>query len=236
MATPAQSSRHLDEELVLLRLDLYDMWELVQEQVANAINALSRNDIELARQVRAKDDDVDRLELEVDHQCERILALFTPVAVDLRLIISAVKINTDLERVGDHAKNLAKHVCLTGLSTELVAETNIREMADEVRWMLRNAHEAFFRRDQVLARQIIAYDQRVDRLYEEMITTTGQLIRTYPDQADEIIHLVHIGKSVERMADHAKNIGKVVVFLVEGVDIRHQSVDRNPDRSISQAT
>ena len=236
MATPAQSSRQFDEELAVLRQLLSDMSELVEEQVANAINAVSSNDVELARQVRAKDDDVDRLELEVDYQCERILALFTPVAVDLRSIISAVKINTDLERVGDHAKNLAKHVCLTGLSTELVAETNIREMADEVRWMLRNAHEAFFRKDQVLARQIIAYDQRVDRLYEEMITTTGRLIRTYPDQADEIIHLVHIGKSVERMADHAKNIGKVVVFLVEGVDIRHQSVDRNPDRSISQAT
>lgn len=236
MAIPAQSSRQLDDELAVLRQLLSDMSELVEEQVADAINAVSGNDIALAEQVRAKDDDVDRLELEVDYQCERILALFTPVAVDLRFIISAVKINTDLERVGDHAKNLAKHVCLTGLSAELVAETNIREMADEVRWMLRSAHEAFFRRNQVLARQIIAYDQRVDRLYEEMIATTGQLIRTYSDQADEIIHLVHIGKSVERMADHAKNIGKVVVFLVEGVDIRHQSVDRNPDRSISQAT
>ena len=236
MAVPAQSSRQLDEELAVLRQLLSDMSELVEEQVANAINAVSGNDLELARQVRAKDDDVDRLELEVDYQCERILALFTPVAVDLRFIISAVKINTDLERIGDHAKNLAKHVCETGLSVELVAETNIREMADEVRWMLRNAHEAFFRRDQVLARKIIVYDQRVDRLYGEMITTTGRLIRTWPDQADEIIHLVHIGKSVERMADHAKNIGKIVVFLVEGVDIRHQSVDRNPDRSISQAT
>ena len=236
MAIRTQSSRHLDDELALLRQLLSGMSELVEEQVADAINAVSGNDLELAQQVRAKDDEVDRLELEVDYQCERILALFTPVAVDLRLIISAVKINTDLERIGDHAKNLAKQVCVTGLPVELVSKTNMREMADEVRWMLRSAHEAFFRRDQVLARKIIAYDQRVDRLYEDMITMTGQLIRTYPDQADKIIHLVHIGKSVERMADHAKNIGKIVVFLVEGVDIRHRGVDRNPDRSVPQAT
>ncbi len=232
MTVRTQSNRHLDDELAELRQLLSNMSELAEAQVANAMNAVSGNDLELAREVWKRDDEVDRLELEVDEQCERILALFTPVAVDLRLIIAAVKVNTDLERIGDHAKNIAKHVCLADFPAKMPPVSNLQAIADEARWMLRSAHEAFFRKDHVLARQIVAHDRRVDRMYEEMLTMIGPLFHTWPDQADKIVHLAHMGKSIERIADHAKNIGKIVVFLVEGVDIRHRSATRN----VSQTT
>ncbi len=224
MAIRTQSNRHLDDELAVLRQLLSDMSELVEAQVADAINAVSGNDLDLAQEVRARDDEVDRLELEVDEQCERILALFTPVAVDLRLIIAAVKVNTDLERIGDHAKNIAKHVCQADFSIRPPTGAHLQAMADEARWMLRSAHESFFRKDHVLAREIVAHDQRVDRMYKEMLDALSD---TAPDHVDKIVHLVHMGKSIERIADHAKSIGKIVVFLVEGVDIRHRSVARN---------
>ncbi len=224
MAMPSPSTRPLGAELASLRELLASMSELVEAQVADAIHSMSANDLDLARQVRERDDEVDRLELEVDEHSERILALFTPVAVDLRLIIAAVKVNTDLERIGDHAKNIAKHVCQADFPTMPATGANLRAMADEARWMLRSAHEAFFRKDQVLAREIVARDQRVDRMYKEMLDA---LSNTGPDHVDKIVHLVHMGKSIERIADHAKSIGKIAVFLVEGVDIRHRSVARN---------
>ncbi len=214
--------RHLDEELARLRSLLIEMSELVDEQVAGAIDAVAKCDVDLARRVRKRDDEVDAYELKVDHQCERILALFTPVAVDLRLIISAVKVNTDLERIGDHAKNLAKNTQHLGGASDLIEKTQIREMADEARKVLHEAQDAFIKQDRILARQVLAHDRRIDRMHSETFVTLAELIRERPEAATEIVHLVNMSKSVERIADHAKNIAEVVVFLVEGVDIRHR--------------
>lgn len=222
MAIDFQSNRHLDEELVMLRRLLFEMSDVVDEQVAGAIDAVSNCDVELATRVRERDDEVDRLELDVDRQCERILALFTPVAVDLRLIISAVKVNTDLERIGDHAKNLAKNTQHLESCSDLIGRTRIREMADEARAVLHEAQDAFMKQDRVLARKVLAHDRLVDRLHDESLKTIAALIRKHPERADELVHLVNMGKSVERIADHAKNIAELVVFLVEGVDIRHR--------------
>lgn len=216
--------RHLDEELSDLRTLLVQMSEVVDEQVASAIDAVANCDIELARKVRRRDDEVDAFELKVDHQCERILALFTPVAVDLRLIISAVKVNTDLERIGDHAKNLAKNTQHLHSAAHLIGRTQIREMADEARKVLHEAQDAFIKQDRVLARQVLGHDRKIDRMHAETMRTLATLIQENPESAGELVHLVNMSKSVERIADHAKNIAEIVVFLVEGVDIRHRDV------------
>lgn len=221
-----RQNRHLDEELVTLRSMLIEMSELVDEQVAGAIDAVSNCDMKLAQEVRKRDDAVDELELKVDHQCERILALFTPVAVDLRLIISAVKVNTDLERIGDHAKNLAKNTQHLERCSDLIGQTNIREMADEARSVLHEAQDAFLKQDRVLAREVLAHDRQVDRLHDQTLDTIAKLFREHPDRAQELVHLVNMSKSVERIADHATNIAELVIFLVEGVDIRHGNVKR----------
>jgi phosphate transport system protein len=177
-----------------------------------------------AEAVRRRDDEVDAMELKVDRQCERLLALHTPVAVDLRLIITAVKINTDLERIGDHAKNLAKNAQYLAGCSGLIRGTHIQEMADASRKLLHEAQDAFIKRDRVLARQVLAHDRSIDRMYKESLQSIGTLIRENPDRADVLVHLVTMAKSVERIADHAKNIAERVIFLVEGIDVRHRRI------------
>lgn len=221
-----RKNRHLDEELATLRRMLIEMSEVVDEQVAGAIDAVSNCDLELARRVRERDDEVDALELKVDRQCERILALFTPVAVDLRLIIAAVKVNTDLERIGDHAKNLAKKTQHLERCTDLIGKTKIRETADEARKVLHEAQDAFLKQDRVLAREVLAHDERVDRLHDESLESIANLFSEFPDRTKELVHLVNMSKSVERIADHATNIAELVIFLVDGIDIRHGNVQR----------
>ena len=221
------NKRHLDDELKILRDLIVEMSDLVDEQLAGAIDAVSRCDVEKAEAIRRRDDLVDDMEIKVDHQCERILALHTPVAVDLRLLITAVKINTDLERIGDHAKNLAKNTQYLEGCADLIRQARIEEAADMARRILHEAQDAFMKRDRVLARQVLAHDRPVDRMYKETLKTIAGLFREYPDRADVLVHLVTMSKSVERIADHAKNIAERVVFLVEGIDIRHRRVQED---------
>jgi phosphate transport system protein len=221
---PANIHRHLDDELQVLRALLVEMSNLVDEQLASAIDAVSTCDVAQAEAVRRRDDEVDAMELKVDRQCERLLALHTPVAVDLRLIITAVKINTDLERIGDHAKNLAKNAQYLAGCSGLIRGTHIQEMADASRKLLHEAQDAFIKRDRVLARQVLAHDRSIDRMYKESLQSIGTLIRENPDRADVLVHLVTMAKSVERIADHAKNIAERVVFMVEGIDLRHRRI------------
>ncbi|MDX1420964.1 MAG: phosphate signaling complex protein PhoU, partial [Rubricoccaceae bacterium] len=218
--------RPLDEEVEILWDLLVKMHLLVDEQLASAIDAVTRCDADQAARVRDRDDEVDQLELEIDHQCERILALHTPVAVDLRLLVTAVKINTDLERIGDHAKNLAKHTPHLVGCDDLLGETKIVEMADVARAVLREAQDAFLKRDRVLARRVVGHDREVDALHEENKRRLEGLIRERPSEAEALVYLITMSKAIERIADHAKNIAETVVFLIEGEDIRHRRLPR----------
>ncbi len=223
--------RHLDDEIVRLRNLLVEMSNLVDEQLAAAINAVTSCDLDLADKVRRRDDEVDSMELIIDHQCERILALYTPVAVDLRLIIMAVKINSDLERIGDHAKNLAKNTRHLVDYSHIIQRTQILEMADVARSILHDVQDAFIKRDRLLARKVLAKDKQVDRLHKESLETLAQVIREHPESAEAIVHLISMSKAVERIADHVKNIAEGVVFLVDGVDIRHSRANRAQDEA-----
>ncbi len=216
--------RHLDDELEILRNLLLEMTTIVDEQLAEAINAVSTCDVELAARVRANDDAVDALEIKIDRQCERILALQTPVAIDLRLIITAIKINTDLERIGDHAKNMAKYTPHLQDCKGLIEGTPILKMADVARRILRDAQDAFVQRDRVLARQVLARDREVDSLYDETFRSFVGLVKQHPDRAAALAYLVTMAKAIERIADHAKNIAESVIFLIEGLDIRHRGL------------
>ncbi|ACY48708.1 phosphate signaling complex protein PhoU [Rhodothermus marinus] len=216
--------RHIDDELLVLQRMLFEMADLVDEQMANAIDALLRRDLELAERVRARDDEVDAYELKIDRQCERILALHHPVAAELRMIITAVKVNTDLERIGDHCKNLAKHTPYVVQAPEALAQTRIEEMADASRAMLRQVQEAFLKRDRLLARQVLAEDLQIDRLHRENFEQLVRFGRQHPEHLEAVAHLITASKALERISDHAKNIAESVVFLIEGVDIRHRKL------------
>lgn len=226
MSTPASSSHgprpQLDRELDALRRHLVTMAALVDEQLAHAMNALIEGDAEAGEEVASRDSKVDALELTIDQQCERILALHTPVAADLRMLIMAVKINTDFERIGDHCRNLARNAAPLAPYPGLIASTTTPRMADLARSMLHGAEEAFLNHDRLQAREVIARDQKVNRLHADNLSHLIEQMRVNPDQAEALAYLIAVSKALERISDHAKNIAQGVVFLIEGKDIRHQ--------------
>jgi phosphate transport system protein len=226
---PNRSS--LDQELVSLRGLIADMANRVDEQFANAMNALLQGDTELAEQVVDGDDAIDALELRIDKQCERILALHSPVAVDLRMLIMAVKINTDFERIGDHCRNLSRNARHLANAPGLLADTRLPKMADMSRTMLREAEMAFLENDRLKARKVIARDLQVNRLHEETFAKLVKMCQNGHEQSEVIAHLLTVSKALERISDHAKNIAQSIVFMVEGRDLRHRGIDDEPSTS-----
>ena len=211
----------LDQELALLRGLIAEMANQVDEQFADAMNALLQADTDLAEQVVDNDDAIDALELRIDEQCERILALHAPVAVDLRMLIMAVKINTDFERIGDHCRNLSRNARHLVDAPDLLAETRIPKMADMSRTMLREAEVAFLENDRLKARKVIARDLQVNRLHDETFAALVEMLEAGHEHAEAISHLLTVSKALERISDHTKNIAQGIIFMIEGRDIRH---------------
>lgn len=218
-------ARAIDPQLRTIRGLLARMAALVDEQFADAVDALLRQDVGMAGRVHRRDDEIDALELEVDHEAERVLALHQPVARDLRTIIAAVKMNNDLERIGDHAKNLAKYTpeltCIDAVSC-----AQLGDLADDARAMLRDVYAAFENQDRVAADRILALDDRLDDRIDESFAAVVAYGRENPSEYHSVAYLVLTLKAIERIGDHVKNIAQSVVFIVEGEDIRHQRGDR----------
>ena len=217
--------RPLDDKLERLRTLQEEMLRCVTKQFEEAALALLERDTERAAKVRRSDDEIDALELRIDSLCERILALHTPVAVDLRLILTAVKINTDLERIGDHAKNLAKSTAPLSDWETFLNQTHLTDLARTVRDNLAGAAQAFLDQDPDLARKVIERDEEANQYYADIFDTTAQLIREHPEGSEALIYLVTAAKALERIGDHAKNIAESIVFLEEGKDIRHGGLE-----------
>lgn len=233
---PTESS--LDPELSSLRELIAEMANLVDEQYADAINALLNEDEALARKVVDRDDRVDELEMKIDDHCERILALHSPVAADLRMIIVAVKVNTDFERIGDHCRNLARYTPTLIEASDLLRKTKMPEMADMSRHMLREVVNAFLERDRLKARKVIARDLQVNRLHAQNVDTLVKMIEEGDiSHARAAANLLTASKALERISDHTKNIGESVVFMIEGTDIRHRGLQESkPSETSSDGT
>lgn len=222
----------LDQELALLRGLIAEMANHVDVQFADAMNALLEGDTELANQVEADDDIIDALELRIDKQCERILALHAPVAVDLRMLIMAVKINTDLERIGDHCRNLSRNAHHLRDRPDLLSKTRLPKMADMSRTMLREAEDAFLENDRLKARKVIARDLQVNRLHDETFSVLVAMCEEQPEHIESLSHLLTVNKALERISDHAKNIAQGIVFMVEGRDLRHGDLSDDGDDAV----
>ena len=222
---PQNDHRPLDDKLDELRRLQEDMLQRVTDQLEEAALALLERDTDRANAVRVSDDEIDALELHIDSLCERILALHTPVAVDLRLILTAVKINTDLERIGDHAKNLAKSTAPLADWEAFLEQTELRALARTVRDELAGAAQAFLDQDADYAREIIERDEEANALYDGIFDTITRLSQKHPEGSEALIYLVTAAKALERIGDHAKNIAESIVFLEEGKDIRHGGLE-----------
>ena len=220
-------SRNNEIQQVFFLLDR--MFDNVDEQLTDTVNALFGGDVRLAHHVQELDRRVDALELEIDQECELILSTLRPEDLSLRMVIAAMRITADLERIGDLCKNVAKKITYVRDSSEWRSRTHIIDMADTVRTILRDTRDAFTERDRLKARQVLAYDRRVDRAYREVIDSIISLCRSHPEMAGALVHLVTVGKALERIADHAKSIARSVVYFIEGVDIRHRKLQASRD-------
>lgn len=223
------SRRNLTRELAELRHLLLTMSDIVAEQFTDATEALLSRDIEKANAVIERDNEIDSLELQIDRQCERILALYQPVAIDLRLIIVVVKINTDLERMGDHCRNLARNVKHVEDVPEVIEHTRLRELSEACNDMLVEARRSFLERDHSLAEQVPTFDERINALHQENFDRLVDFCRSHPKKAEPAAYLITASKAIERIGDHAKNIAKCVIFLIEGEDVRHASLQEEAD-------
>ncbi len=210
-----------DRELNDLKENLLFMGELVEKAISRAITSLGEGDSELAAAVIADDDKVDRQELKIDELCLKILALRQPAARDLRFIITAIKVNYDLERIGDMAVNICELVQELNLEPQLKPYVDLPRMATLTQQMLRQCMDAFVNANPAIARQVIAHDEEVDRLHEQIFHELLDYMTRDFSTVTRSTRLLLISRHLERIADHAVNIAELVIFMAEGKIVRH---------------
>lgn len=215
--------RHFEEELDGLRKHLLEMSGLVESAIYRSVHALVEKDEGLAQLVFKNEARVNQMEIEIDEMSVRLLALEQPVAADLRLITSAIKINNDLERMGDLACNIAERaICLMHEPT-VNALVDIPYMSNLVESMVRKSLDAFVKKDAELARHVLVSDDAVDDLRTGIYKEVTRYMEEHPDRIHQGLDLIFVARNLERIADHATNIAEDVLFLVDGVDVRHHS-------------
>lgn len=211
---------HFDQELSLLKNTLLTMASHAESSVKQAIRALETRDYDLALRVRGDDSVIDRFEVELDEMAIRLLAK-APLASDLRLIAVTMKISQNLERVGDEAAKIANRARDLSQEPPLRLDVEIPRLADLALVLLKNALDCFVARDPVAARALIPQDRQVDALNKEIHRQLANHMIANPESITRCLNLMVVAKSLERIADHAKNVAEEVVFLCEAEDIRH---------------
>jgi len=213
---------HFEDELQALKNRLLTMGGLVEERAYQAVRALVNRDQEAAEHVIVSDREVNDLHIEIDDRCLKLLATQTPLAVDLRLITSAMKINSDLERIGDQAVNIAENVIKLLPQPPLKPLIDIPRMAEIAQQMTRDALDSFVRKDAALARDVLKRDDEVDNLKDQVFRELLTYMMADPGTIQRALALILISRNLERVADHATNIAEDVIFLVEAKDVRHR--------------
>jgi phosphate transport system protein len=219
--------RHLHRDLERLKRRILSMGSLVESAIDTALTALVERRPSLAEEVVSGDDRIDDREVEIEDECLKMLALHQPVAQDLRFIVTTLKVNNDLERMGDLARNVAERAAFLCSRPSLDSPPLLTEIAERVRRMIREALDALVSQDTVLARGVIKSDEEVDKMHRRMYAVVEDWVRADPDRLERALHILSTSRHLERMADLATNIAEDVVFLVEGAVIRHGR-DRGP--------
>lgn len=218
-------ARHTDKvfesELKGVRSKLLTLGELVQKAIAEAVRALTERNDALADEVIDGDRQVNRLEVEIDELCFRILALRQPAASDLRFITLALKVVTDLERIGDLAVNVAESAKRLNALPPLASLDDLPRMAELAQHMLARVLDAFVDGDAVAAREVLHSDEEVDELYHQRFRRLVSSVKKQPDLAERTMHVLLATRHLERIGDHATNVAEMVIFYVEGRDVRH---------------
>jgi phosphate transport system protein len=213
--------RHFHEELEALKQTLLAMGGLVEDQIRRVMTALLERDGALAREVIDRDRQVNAYDVEVDEKCVELLALHQPAAGDLRFITTAMKIVTDLERIGDQAVNIAQRALELNGEPQLKPYIDLPRMAERAQRMVKESLDAFVARDTELARQVRAEDAAVDALKEQIFRELLTYMMGDTTTIPRAIRLILISRFLERVADHATNIAEMVIYMVESKMVRH---------------
>jgi phosphate transport system protein len=215
--------RHFEYELDGLKSNIIKIASLAEQAIGDSIKSLLEQKKELALQVIAQDKQIDMYEVVIDNHVVDILALQQPVAVDLRLILAASKINTDLERIGDHAVNIAQSALkIIGLAPAKPSG-DISIMAETTKQMLRDAIDAFIHKDVKKSRTVLTNDDTIDNLNRKVVADLVESMRKNPDLIEEALDLIRVSRNLERVADLTTNIAEQVIFMAEARVVKHQA-------------
>lgn len=227
--------KQFDVELEQIRSKVLQLGGLVERQIVRAMEALAEGDLILCEQVINADHDVNRLEVELDEACVHIIAKRQPAAIDLRMIMTVIKTITDLERIGDEAKKIAKQArALHSADTAFVPRLELRHAADIVVEMLRKSLDAFARADCSVATDVVRRDKAVDAEFKAAMRQLITFMIEDPRTISRALELLFIAKSIERIGDHAKNVAEYVVYMEKGRDVRHLGLE-GMEREIGRA-
>jgi phosphate transport system protein len=214
-------SLHMQREMEHLKKQVLSLCAMVEEQVETAIRALLERDAELARMVERGDAEIDRREVEVEEECLKTLALYQPVAIDLRFVVGVLKMNNDVERIGDLAVNIARKAESFAEKPPTEIPFDLSSMWESARAMLRDSIDSLVNRDAALAHSVCRRDDDVDRKKKQIRKKAEQWMMDQPASIPSLLALLAVSRSVERIADHATNIAEDVLYMVEGRIARH---------------
>lgn len=223
-------SKQFNRDIDSIKNHILAMGGLVEQQLRDAITAWAENDLELADKVRETDKTVNTMELEIDEECTRILARRQPAASDLRLIMVISKMVSDLERIGDESSKIAKQALISWQdSGSVISAKEIRLIGNKVLIMLREVLDAFARLDKHKALEVAKQDKIVDAEYKAAIRTIQQNMQEQPETIASQLTLMLSLRFLERVGDHARNIAEYIIYVVEGVDVRHSGIEAMED-------
>lgn len=215
--------RHFIRELEMLKTNLIKMASFAEDAIADSIRAVLQRDKQLAEQVIAKEQRINSLEIEIDDAVIDILALQQPVATDLRFILAASKINNDLERIGDHAVNIAQSAIRCADRPPVKPLIDIPKMAEITKTMLRDAIDGFIQMNTDLARKVLNSDDMIDELNRKVVDELVEVMQKNPETITEALELIRISRNLERVADLATNIAEEVIFMAEARVVKHHA-------------
>lgn len=214
-------AKRLIKELNQVKKRILSLGTLVEERVRMAVAAVENKDARGAEAIIQKDYEIDEMEVEIEEECLKVLALHQPVAVDLRFLVTVIKINGELERIGDQAVNIAQRVGVLAKQKTPPFEFDYAPMAEKAEAMLRMSLDSLVNLDNDLAFKVVMLDDEVDKIKKEAYDQIKTAMKSHPDHMGYLINLLLISRHLERLADHATNIAEDVIYLIEGEIVRH---------------
>ncbi len=217
--------KHLEREIENLKKQILALSATVEDNVYKAVQALTERSSTLADEVIKSDLRIDETEVAIEEECLKVLALHQPVAIDLRFIIAIMKINNDLERMGDLAVNIAERAMFLATQEKPGVPLDLPLMAEKTKVMMKKSLDSLMKQDSRLAYEVLAADDEIDAMNRQMYGEIQDAIRRRPDQLESFIHLLSCSRHLERIANHATNIAEDVIYMIEGTIVRHRAED-----------